>query len=137
MCIRDSPLLGAIEKEGIHSSYCEQVLSACKSKLKDEHSVDEIMAFTSKYVKNENIQKHSSYAVWPDHNSQQQMEFMLDSSNHLIGMHKDHKDLITYVLSEEVFKASGQLMLHDSWKMQAPIVWLNHDIIALQMAAQT
>jgi len=130
------PLMGAIEKEGAHSSASMKVLEACKAKLKDGHTVSEIMTFTKDYVNDERIQKHSQLENWPDHNSKTQMEFMLDSSNHLIEMHKDPKDLITYVLSEAVFKASGQLMLHDSWNIQQPVAWLNHDIIALQMATE-
>ena len=130
------PLLGAVEKEGANSSYCQKVVADCKKKIKPEHTVDEIMTFTTNYVKDERIARHNDLNNWPGHNTQDQMEFMLDSSNHLISMHEDKKDLITFLLSEEVFKACGQLMLHDSWDMLAPVTWLNHDVIAKQMAQQ-
>jgi len=130
------PLLGAIQKEGVHSAYCENVLNQCINLVKEEHSLEEVMTFTSEYVKDPLIQKHSEFESWPDHNSKKQMEFMLDSSQHLIAMHRDPKDLITFRLSEEVFKASGQLMLHNSWDTQKPVLWLNHDIIAKQMSTE-
>lgn len=130
------PLLGAIQKEGVHSTYCTKALENCLNLLKEEHSLDEVMAFTNQYVKNPLIQNHSDFNQWPDHNSKNQMEYMLDSSQHLIAMHKDPKALMTFPLSEEVFKASGQLMLHNSWEPQKPVLWLNHDIIAKQMATQ-
>lgn len=128
------PLVGAIQKEGEGSKHCQAVLDACADLLKPEHNFNEIMKFTNSYVKNPLIQSHSDFAKWPQHNSKEQMEFMLDSSEHLISMHKDPKNLMTFPLSEEVFKATGTLMFHDSWNITAPVVWLNHDIVAKQMA---
>ncbi len=130
------PLLGAIQKEGENSSYCEQVLKQCKSLIKNEHSFAEIMAFTKDYVKHPLTTSHSLFEEWPQHNSKDQMAYMLDSSEHLIAMHKDPKELMTFPLSEEVFKATGQVMLHDAWNPTAPVLWLNHDIVAKSMAAR-
>ncbi|MCB0377746.1 MAG: hypothetical protein KDD33_04575 [Bdellovibrionales bacterium] len=129
------PLLGALQKEGEDSAYCKKVLDECRSLLKEEHNFAEIMNFTSAYVKNPLIQSHSHFDQWPQQNSKEQMEFMLDSSDHLFQMHKDVKNLMTFPLSEEVFKATGQLMLHESWNLTEPILWLNHDVIAKRMAA--
>ena len=128
------PLLGAIQKEGENSKYCQNVLAQCKNLIKENHSFEEIMNFTNEYVKNDLTKSHSIYEKWPQHNSKDQMEYMLDSSEHLISMHKDPKVLMTFPLSEEVFKATGQLMLHESWNLKEPVLWLNHDIVAKQMA---
>ncbi len=130
------PLVGAILKEGENSAYCKKVLETCKGLLKDEHSFSEILEFTNTYVKNPLIVSHSDFAKWPQNNSKEQMAFMLDSSDHLISMHKDPKVLMTFPLSEEVFKATGEVMLHDSWTCKHPVLWLNHDIVAKTMAAQ-
>jgi hypothetical protein len=130
------PLVGAIQKEGEGSKYCEQVLQTCRALLEEEHDFAEILQFTSDYVKNPLIRQHSDFALWPQNNSKEQMELMLDSSNHLIAMHKDPKVLMTFPLSEEVFKATGEVMLHDSWSCEHPVLWLNHDIVAQSMAAR-
>jgi hypothetical protein len=130
------PLIGAIQKEGENSNYCKKVLQQCRALIKDEHDFAEILSFTSEYVKNPLIVEHSNFDEWPQHNSKEHMAFMLDSSEHLIAMHKDPKDLMTFPLSEEVFKATGEVMLHDSWNMQHPVLWLNHDIVARSMAAR-
>lgn len=130
------PLLGAIQKEGENSQYCKNVLHQCQSLMKEEHSFSEIMGFTNTYVHNDLIESHSDFAKWPQHNSIDQMAYMLDSSEHLIAMHKDPKQLMTFPLSEEVFKATGEVMLHDSWTCAEPVLWLNHDIVAKSMAAR-
>ncbi len=127
------PLVGAIEKEASQSAYAIKVLESCRALLKDEHSFEEIMAFTHKYVKNPLTLEFSSFEHWPQHNAQKQMEYMLDSSEHLIAMHKDPKNLMTALLSEEVFKATGFLMFHSSYDLQDSVLWLNHDIVAKQM----
>lgn len=128
------PLIGAIQKEGENSKYCQNVLQQCQALLKEEHSFQEIMEFTSEYVHHPLITSHSHYDQWPQHNSKEQMAYMLDSSEHLISMHKDPKNLMTFPLSEEVFKATGQVMFHDSWTCSEPVLWLNHDIVAQSMA---
>ena len=73
------------------------------------------------------------YEKWPQHNSKDQMELLLNSSEKLIDMHKDPKNLITFVLSEEIFKATGTIMFHESWKPRGPVLWLGHDVLAEQL----
>ena len=73
---------------------------------------------------------------WPMHNGREQMETMLKSSAHLIAMHKDPKQLITFVLSEAVFRACGQVMFADSFQPKHAVVWLGHDVLAKQLAAR-
>ncbi len=130
------PLLGALKKEGADSKNCQKVLDDCRKLLKEDHSFDEIMEFTSQYCKHDLITSHSHFDQWPQHNSQDQMEYMLDSSDHLISMHKDPKELMTFPLSEEVFKATGELIFHDSFAPQSPVQWLNHDVVAKTIAKQ-
>lgn len=126
------PLLGALEKE--KSPYNQKILAQCKSLLKPEHSFHEIMEFTHGYFKNSLITSHSHYDQWPQHNTKEQMAYMLDSSDHLIDMHDDPKNLMTFVLSEEVFKSTGTIMLHESWKPHGPVLWLGHDVLAKQLS---
>ena len=128
------PLLGAIEKEGSSSNDCKKILENCFLLLKEKHNLDEIMDFIKDYMTSDLTLKFSDYHKWPQHNSMEQMAYMLDSSNHLISLHKDPKKLMTFPLSEEVFKATGSLILHQSWQKSEPVLWLNHDIVAKQMA---
>lgn len=126
------PLIGALEKKP--SPYTKKVLADCKKLLKPGVSFQEIMDFTKDYFENPLIQSHSVFEKWPQHNSKDQMELMLNSSDHLIGLHEDPKQLITFVLSEEVFKSTGTLMFHESFKPTDPVLWLGHDILAEQMS---
>ncbi len=128
------PLLGALQKEGKSSQYCKDVLKKCQALLKEGVSFSEIMKFTSEYVNHPLTKSHSVFEQWPQQNTMEQMTYMLDSSDHLIGLHKDEKELMTFPLSEEVFKSTGYLMFHYSWQIEKPVLWLNHDIVARQMA---
>lgn len=129
------PLLSALRKEGSDSKRVQSLLERCKGLLKSGHDFDEIQAYTDQYLTSETVLQHTNFEKWPDHNSKEQMELMLASSAHLIGLHKDEKDLITYVLSEQVFRATGHVMYNDSWKPQAPVLWLGHDVLAKALAS--
>lgn len=128
------PLVGALQKEGETSTYCKAILDECAQLLKEEHNFQEVMDYTAQYIKHPITKEYSDFEKWPQQNDQEQMAFMLDSSEHLIAMHKDPKQLMTSPLSEEIFKATGSLMLHYSWDISEPVLWLNHDICAKQMA---
>lgn len=122
------PFLGALDKKKTLAT--KKVVDECLALLKPEHSIQEIMKFTYEFFKNPLIKSHMIYEKWPQHNSKDQMELLLNSSEHLINMHKDPKNLITFVLSEEIFKSTGKIMFHESWKPRGPVLWLGHDILA-------
>jgi hypothetical protein len=130
------PLLGALRKEGANSSYVQNLLERAQDLLKPEHSISHILNFTDHYLNSPTIQKYTNYADWPEHNAREQMELMLASSEELVQMHKDTKVLMTALLSEEVFKAAGHLMLNNSWEPNQPVLWLGHDVIAKQLASR-
>ena len=134
------PLLGALQKElNLHpqSVNARRVIDKCQSLLKDEYKVSDVLEFCETYLTSAEIKSHCDFKKWPQHSSQSQMEKMLQASEHLWGMHRNEKDLITFVLSEEVFKATGRLMFYDSWNAQEPVRWLNHDVIAKHIAELT
>ncbi len=130
------PLLGALRKEGSDSPAVQSILKQCLGKLQDGYNIDRILAFTDAYMNSDIIQTHSVYERWPQHNSVEQMEKMMTSSEELISWHKNPKDLCNYMLSEEVFKATGTVMFHDSWRPAAPVQWLGHDVLAKEIARQ-
>lgn len=124
------PLLSAIQKECKGNPTAETILAECKALLKDEVTFEEIKAFTDKYLTNPLTLEFTNFEKWPQHTRQDQMEYMLTSSDHLFDMHKDQKNLITAVLSEVVFKSCGYVMLHSSFKSNQPVVWIGHDLVA-------
>lgn len=128
------PLMGALKKEGGQSTYIKNLLAACEARFKEGVTLDKVMDFTNKYMKNPVLLKHSVYEKWPQHNSREQMEFMIQSSEELQSWHKDEKELCNFLLSEEVFKATGLLMLREGYKPHAPVLWIGHDVIAKALA---
>ena len=50
-------------------------------------------------------------------------------------MHKERTALITDLLSSLVIEATGPLMFNEAAAPRAPVLWLNHDVIAKQLAA--
>lgn len=124
------PLVNAIKKEKAGDAHGEKVLKDCQALLKDGVTFDEIIKFTDGYLTNPLTLEHSKYEQWPQNSSKDQMEYMLQSSEHLISLHKDEKSLMTAVLSEVVFKSCGYVMLHDSWKPAKAVAWIGHDLVA-------
>jgi hypothetical protein len=129
------PFMGALRREGPGNAKITKVLGEIQSLLKPEHNVDEILHYIDGVIRSEAIQSHCVFEKWPQHNEKTQMETMLQASDKLIEMHKDEKNLITFPLSEEVFRATGYVMYHDSWKPQAPVLWLGHDVLAKALAS--
>lgn len=135
------PLLGALEKKMKSTLSPEgkakltSILTACKERLKPESTIKDILSFTRDYIESDLIKKHSRFDEWPQNNSKEQMETMLGASEHLFSQHLDEKNLITSVLSEEVFRATGYVMFHDSFSCEKPVQWLGHDVLTDALAS--
>ncbi len=129
------PFIAALEKEAGQNAKVKTALAKCKGLLKPEHSFQEIQSFTDATLTSKEILAHCEFDRWPQHNSKAQMETLIAAAEKLIGMHKDPKNLITFVLSEEIFRATGFVMYHDSFKPQAPVLWLGHDVLANALAS--
>lgn len=124
------PFLTALKKEASQIPSVQKALAKCQTLLKDGVTFDEIQTFTDKTLASPEIQETSVWDQWPTHNTKAQMETLIGAAGHIVDLHKDPKDLITFVLSEEIFRATGYIMFHDSWKPQAPVWWLGHDVLA-------
>lgn len=122
-------LIQAYQKD--NPAKAQSVLDECAAMLTDGPAAfEKIKAITAKYFNDPEIKAHCVFEKWPQHTSAQQLETMLNTSEELIALHKDPKQLITFALSEKVFEACGTLMLHDCWKAPAPVAWIGHDVIA-------
>lgn len=124
------PLTKAIEKECGKNAAGQKIVADCKALLKDGVSLEDITKIVDTYFSQPEIKAHCIFEKWPQHSSKQQLEIMLKASDDLISLHQDEKKLITFELSEVVFKSCGYVMLHDSWKPQVPVAWIGHDLVA-------
>lgn len=124
-------LLDAFVKEQPQSQFTQQLTHQCKTLLRDDVKIEELMKkiddfFTSDLIKN----NFTCYDQWPQHNGKEQMNFMLTQSKEIIKLHKDPKGLMTAQLSEIIFSGCGRVILEESWNPRQPVNWIGHDIIA-------
>ncbi len=131
------PLLGALRREGSNSKHVQDILAKAQDLLKPGFTIDDVLKKTDSYLSSDLVKKYTQFQNWPQHNSKEQMENMLDNSDQLISMHKDEKALITFLLSEEVFRATGIAMFRDAWNPTASVLWLGHDLLAKILATST
>ncbi len=124
------PLLQAIEKEAPQSEKAKKILTECKGLLKEDCSFDDLKKYLNEYLTHPVIKQMNVYKEWPMHSTQEHLERMLNSSEEIVQMHKDAKNLITFVLSEVVFESCGYVMLHDSWSPKNSSAWIGHDLVA-------
>lgn len=119
------PLIGALRAEGE-----ESIVKECQSLLREGVSLDDLLEVANTYLTSKLVTDTRDFDSWPQHNSPQQQEYMLNTSAELIGMNADQKDIVCAVLSRGVFQGVGKLMFDSSWEPKAPVFWLNHDVIA-------
>jgi len=124
------PLLTSIRRKA-GEAMAGPLLKRCQDMLKDGISLEQLLARADAYLASPLLAQLLDFAGWPQHNTGEQADLMLDSSAELMGMHVNQKQLVCAELSRIVFLATGRLMVHASWKPEAPVVWLNHDLIAL------
>lgn len=108
----------------------------CADLLQEGTALADLLAEADAYLTNPLITEALSFAGWPQHSTKEQMELMLATSNRLMGLHNDQKQLVCAELSRLVFRATGRLIVQGSWSSQQPAVWLNHDLIAALVADQ-
>lgn len=124
------PFITALRKEANEVPAVSEAFEKCQAVLKDGVTFNDLQRFTDQTLTSPAIQETSRYDKWPTHNTKAQMETLIGAADHLVSLHKDPKNLITFVLSEEIFRATGYIMFHDAWKLQAPVLWLGHDVLA-------
>jgi hypothetical protein len=58
---------------------------------------------------------------------------MLAASEACLSMSADPKNPVCAELSRQVFHGIGRLILDASWESPAPVLWLNHDVVARRL----
>jgi hypothetical protein len=102
--------------------------------LQEGSSLEGLLQKIEDYNKSETMKKFRNFAAWPMDNSAELADLMIGTSDDITQMHVDRKVLITDLLSALVLEGTGPLMFHEASKPAAPVLWLNHDIIAKQLA---
>ena len=128
------PLLSALEKEGGGVAYWE-LADECRALLKEGASLDDLLARANDYLASPLMARFRDFDGWPQHNTPEQAEFMLTRATELLGMNADPKEIVCAALSRAVFTGVGKLMFDASWQSEAPVFWLNHDVIAKRLVA--
>ncbi|HUW26667.1 MAG TPA: hypothetical protein VMW07_09120 [Gallionella sp.] len=128
------PLLRALKKEG-GSVWAENQWRACGELLQEGCSIESLLQKIEDYNLCSVSQRYRDFAAWPMDNSVELADLMIGMSDEINQMHKDKKALVTDTLSALVLEGTGPLMFRETSNPGAPVLWLNHDIIARQLNA--
>ena len=128
------PLLAALEREG-DGPVAAGIGESCGKLLREGVGVADLLAAVNDYLGSSVMARFVDYAAWPEHNTPEQAELMLNCSAALLAMNANPKEIVCAELSRAVFSAVGRLMFDASWEAAAPVYWLNHDVIAKRLIA--
>jgi hypothetical protein len=126
------PLLDALMKEG-DGGWAHEQWQICQGLLNDGVSLQSILDKIEAYNADATIASFRNFEAWPMDNNAELAEVMVGTSDEITSLHKDRKALITDHLSALVLEGTGPLIFHEASAPHAPVLWLNHDIIAKQL----
>jgi hypothetical protein len=126
------PLLAALKKEG-GGAWAQQQWDICQGLLNEGESVQSILDRLETYLQTGTLAAFRNYEAWPMDNSPELADLMIGTADEITSLHKDKKALVTDHLSALVVDGTGPLMFHGAAEKIAPVLWLNHDIIARQL----
>jgi hypothetical protein len=124
------PLLRALRVEGPHAAATEEAWASCRAALRAGATVEGLLARADEYLAAPSLAPFRELAGWPHHTTREQLEAMLAASDATLAMSADPKSPACAALSRLVFRAVGRLMLAASFEPSAPVLWLNHDVVA-------
>jgi hypothetical protein len=126
------PLLTALKKEN-GGAWAQAQWDACQALLNDGVSLQSVLDKLETYLQTGTSTSFRNYEAWPMDNTPELAELMIGIADEITSLHKDKKALITDHLSALVLEGTGPLMFHGAAEKIAPVLWLNHDIIARQL----
>ncbi len=124
------PLIASLLNSDALNASGKKLREDCRQLLREDVSLEKVVEFTDSYLTHPLIRQFCDFAKWPQHSSQEQLELMLKSSNEVISMHKNEKELMTGHLSESVLRTCGEAMVLDSFSPKHPVQWIGHDLVA-------
>ncbi|MFD1695070.1 enoyl ACP reductase FabMG family protein [Roseibium aestuarii] len=128
------PLLEALRQEG-NGPFVDALWQQCAELLQDGTSLEDVLAMVRAYQIDEVMQPFYNFEAWPMPNSAEQVDRTVGLSQDIVALHKDRKALVSDVLSQHVVNATGALIFGASTDAGAPVLWLDHDIVARQLIA--
>jgi hypothetical protein len=128
------PLLKAYRFENC-GAWGEAQWQACRALLREDADLDDLLARLDVYNTSEVMRAFRDFAAWPMDNTPTLAELMIGIADNITSLHKDRHALITDLLSSHVIEATGALIFNEAAQAAAPVLWLNHDIVARQLAA--
>ncbi len=128
------PLLTALKKEN-GGAWAQQQWDICQGLLEDGVSLQSLLDRIEAYNNDATSAHFRNFEAWPMDNTPELAEVMINTSRDITKLHKDPKELVTDHLSSLVLEGTGPLMFHATGEKIAPVLWLNHDIIARQLNA--
>ena len=126
------PLLKALKKEA-GSAWADSQWQACDELLQEGRTLESLLQQIEDYNLSGVSLRYRDFEAWPMDNSVELADLMIGTSDEITQMHKDRKMLVTDILSALVLEGTGPLMFHETSNPAAPVLWLNHDIIAKQL----
>jgi hypothetical protein len=128
------PFLRAAVREGPGGAAAQSLWERCRAALKPGASLEALLERADRHLASPVNDPYRSFLEWPQHSGREQLEAMLAASDELMAMSADAKSPMCEELSRPVVGGVGRLMLAASWEPSAPVQWLNHDVIAKQLA---
>lgn len=126
------PLLNALKKEN-GGAWAEKQWQACRELLQEDSTLEGLLQKIDAYNASDVMTGFRNFEAWPMDNSRELADLMIGTSDEITQMHKDRKALVTDFLSALVLEGTGPLMFYETSAPAAPVIWLNHDIIAKQL----
>jgi len=126
------PLLKALLKEQ-GGTWAAAQWEACRAVLQEGLTLEDLLQKIDHYNASSVMMSFRNFAAWPMDNTAELADVMIGTSEEITKMHKSRNELVTDILSALVLEGTGPLMFFASASPSAPVVWINHDIIAKQL----
>ena len=126
------PLLKALKKEN-GGARAQKVWADCQNLLVEGATIDDVLQKIADFQASDVMIPFYDFNNWPMPNSQGQSDITIGTSAEIAQMHKDSKALISDYLSVLVVEATGALIFGEVANPSAPVLWLNHDMVARQI----
>ncbi|MFA6972247.1 MAG: hypothetical protein WC208_12725 [Gallionella sp.] len=128
------PLLEALKREN-GGAWADTQWQACRPLLQEGITLEALLQKIADYNNSDVMKAFRNFAAWPMDNSEALADLMIGTSDEIIQMHVDRKELVVGILSALVLEGTGPLMFYETSNPAGPVLWLNHDIIAKQLNA--
>ncbi len=126
------PLLEAFKKEG-GGAWVDGIWQKCQDMLKDDASLEDVLKKVSDYQTDAVMQPFYNFKAWPMPNSAEQVDKTVGTSQDIVDLHKERGVLVSDELSQHVVAATGMLMFGEASEPEAPVLWLDHDLVAQRL----